>query len=41
MVTGDQPVTATAIARKVGIITSETANEKVERLGISFDEAVK
>ena len=41
MVTGDQPVTATAIARQCNIVLDKTANELSEELGISFEEACK
>lgn len=41
MVTGDQPVTATAIARQVNIISEKTANEIEEEEGITFEEACK
>ena len=41
MVTGDQPVTATAIARQCNIILEKTANEIAEEEGISFEEATK
>jgi sodium/potassium-transporting ATPase subunit alpha len=41
MVTGDQPVTAAAIARQCNIITEKTANELSEETGISFEEAVR
>ena len=42
MVTGDQPVTATAIARKVKIFDEgvKTANEIAEEQGISLTEAL-
>ena len=40
MVTGDQPVTATAIARKCNIITGKTANELAEELGCSFEDVL-
>lgn len=39
MVTGDQPVTATAIARLCNIITEKTVNEIMEEKGIPFEEA--
>lgn len=39
MVTGDQPVTALAIAKQCNIITKKTVNEYAEELGISFEEA--
>jgi len=38
MVTGDQPVTAAAIAKKCNIITEETVNEIAERTGQSKEE---
>jgi sodium/potassium-transporting ATPase subunit alpha len=41
MVTGDQPVTATAIARQCNIITEKTANEIADEEDISLDEASK
>lgn len=41
MVTGDQPVTAAAIARQCNIITEKTANELAEEKGISFEEACR
>lgn len=41
MVTGDQPVTAAAIAKQVNIITDRTANEISEEDGIPFEQAVK
>ena len=41
MVTGDQPVTAAAIARQVNIIIDRTANEIAEEDGISFEDACK
>jgi len=42
MVTGDQPITATAIARKVKIFDdgAKTANEIAEEQGIPFEDAV-
>ena len=42
MVTGDQPVTATAIARDVNIIDKniKTVNEIAEEKGISLEEAM-
>jgi len=40
MVTGDQPVTATAIARKCNIITGKTANELAEELDCSFEDVL-
>ena len=41
MVTGDQPVTATAIARQVNIITvQKTVNEIAEEKGITLDAAM-
>ncbi|CAD8189747.1 unnamed protein product [Paramecium pentaurelia] len=39
MVTGDQPVTAAAIARQCNIITEKTVNEIMEEKNISFEEA--
>jgi sodium/potassium-transporting ATPase subunit alpha len=39
MVTGDQPVTAAAIARQCHIIRERTVNEIMEEEGISFDLA--
>lgn len=40
MVTGDQPVTATAIARECNIISEEyTVHELMKKEGITFDEA--
>ncbi|CAK59780.1 unnamed protein product (macronuclear) [Paramecium tetraurelia] len=39
MVTGDQPVTATAIARQCNIITEKTVDEIMIEKGISFEEA--
>ncbi|CAD8101580.1 unnamed protein product [Paramecium primaurelia] len=39
MVTGDQPVTATAIARQCNIITEKTVDEIMIERGISFEEA--
>ena len=39
MVTGDQPVTAAAIARQCNIITEKNVNEFMEEKGISFEEA--
>ena len=41
MVTGDQPVTAAAIAKQCNIISEKTANEIAEEEGISFEEACK
>eukprot|EP01016_Furgasonia_blochmanni_P015568 TRINITY_DN1855_c0_g1_i8.p1 TRINITY_DN1855_c0_g1~~TRINITY_DN1855_c0_g1_i8.p1 ORF type:complete len:1079 (-),score=209.38 TRINITY_DN1855_c0_g1_i8:252-3488(-) len=42
MVTGDQPVTATAIARQVNIITApKTVNEIAEEEGMSFEQALQ
>ena len=40
MVTGDQPMTAAAIARKCNIITTKTANELAEELGCHFDDVL-
>jgi len=40
MVTGDQPITAAAIARKCNIITSKTANELAEQLGCHFEDVL-
>ncbi|CAD8185836.1 unnamed protein product [Paramecium octaurelia] len=39
MVTGDQPVTAAAIARQCNIITEKTVDELMQEKGISFEEA--
>ncbi len=41
MVTGDQPVTAAAIARQVNIFDKDqkTVNEIAEEKGITFDQA--
>ena len=39
MVTGDQPVTAAAIAKQCNIITERTVNEIAESEGISFEDA--
>lgn len=39
MVTGDQPVTATAIARQCHIIREKTVNEVAEERNISFEDA--
>jgi len=41
MVTGDQPVTAAAVARQCNIITDKTANEIAEEEGIPLEEAMK
>ena len=40
MVTGDQQLTAAAIAKQIGIFEEETSVELQERLGCSYDEAV-
>ncbi|KAM3146830.1 hypothetical protein pb186bvf_000984 [Paramecium bursaria] len=40
MVTGDQPVTAAAIAKQCNIITEKTVNEIAEEEGITFEEAM-
>ena len=40
MVTGDQPITAAAIARKCNIITSKTANQLAEELGCHFEDVL-
>jgi sodium/potassium-transporting ATPase subunit alpha len=39
MVTGDQPVTAAAIAKQCHIIREKTVNEIAEERGISFEDA--
>lgn len=39
MVTGDQPVTALAIAKQCNIITQKTVNEIAEEQKISFEMA--
>lgn len=41
MVTGDQPVTAAAIARQCNIIIDKTANELCEEMNINFEDACK
>lgn len=40
MVTGDQQLTAAAIAKTIGIFEEETSVELAERIGCSYDEAV-
>ena len=40
MVTGDQPPTAAAIAKQIGIITLKT-NEDLKEVGYSPDEALQ
>lgn len=40
MVTGDQPVTAEAIAKQVNIITEKSVNEIAEDEGITFEQAM-
>jgi sodium/potassium-transporting ATPase subunit alpha len=41
MVTGDQQLTAAAIAKQIGIFEDETSVELQERVGCSYDEAVE
>ena len=41
MVTGDQQLTAAAIAKDIGIFEDETSVEIQERLNISYEEAVQ
>lgn len=41
MVTGDQPITATAIARQVNIIRDPTVTDIMEEEHISYEEAFK
>lgn len=41
MVTGDQQLTAAAIAKQIGIFEDETSVELMERVGCSYDEAVE
>ena len=42
MVTGDHPITATAIGRQVNMIPqNKTANEISEEEGISLEDAIK
>ena len=38
MVTGDHPVTAKAIAKKVGIITHDTREDIAKKRGIHYDK---
>jgi magnesium-transporting ATPase (P-type) len=38
MVTGDHPITATAIAKTVGIVSNETRDEMATRLGRNAKE---
>jgi len=41
MVTGDQPITATAIARQVNIIRDPTVQDIMDEEHISYEEAFK
>ncbi len=41
MVTGDQAITATAIAKQVNIIRDNTVQDVMERDNVTYDEAFK